>query len=88
MADYQQDHPYWKKQEEPEARCTCGTVQRDFLPPAPKGEGHTALPEVNRGRAALPEVDSPDMLLDAGCCVQHLATAFPKAFEHHLHGVL
>jgi hypothetical protein len=47
-----------------------------------------ALPEVDRGRAALPEVDSPDVLLDAGSCVQHLATAFPKAFEHHLHGVL
>lgn len=40
------------------------------------------------GLAALPEVDGPDVLLDAGCRVQHLATVFPKAFEHHLHGVL
>lgn len=55
--------------------CLWGCAER--LPPAPKGRG-----------AALPEVDGPDVLLDACCRVQYLATVLPKAFEHHLHGVL
>lgn len=56
----------------------CRAVLRDFRSSSTGKEGF----------AALPEVDGPDVLLDAGCRVQHLATVFPKAFEHHLHGVL
>lgn len=37
---------------------------------------------------ASPEVDAPDVLLDAGRGAQHLPAVLPDAFEHHLHGVL
>lgn len=42
----------------------------------------------SEGRVASPEVDAPDVLLDAGRGAQHLPAVLPDAFEHHLHGVL
>lgn len=66
-----------------------GSRGRGFRSSEGRGsQGKGLLQPRGEGRAALPKVDSPDVLLDARCGVQHLATVFPKAFEHHLHGVL
>ena len=48
-------------------------------------DGHMPSSE---GRAALPKMNGPDVLLDTHCSAQNLPTVFPEAFEHHLHGVL
>lgn len=42
----------------------------------------------SEGRAALPEMNGPDVLLHTHCSAQNLPTVLPEAFEHHLHGVL
>lgn len=83
MAAYQRRPLHCRDEEEPEAQCSTHCLRAELLGPAAR------LPQLQgEERATLPEVDGPDVLLDACCRVQHLATVFPKAFEHHLHGVL